>query len=326
MRSDLLSRLFHSRWAAMIMVVVAAVYVILSRGIVSVMPQPVAEGIGMPAPSAWPLSAAWSTIINVVLNISIMVAILAINRMYNVLRSMSWLSVGLFALMQAATPSQVISLSSGSVVCVTVMLGLLVIFSTYSRPDNVRTVFTTFLLLSLGAAFEYAVVFFIPVFWIICLQMRIYSLRCAIASLMGIATAWILLLGLGIVSPGAIHMPRLAGIYSVASQSSELYVVALTIITAFMLFVSIVANIMKTIAYNARTRAYNGALLIVALATVAAIFFDFGNIAAYLPLLNVSAAYQITHYLVNHRYERQYIAILAVIFLYVLLCLWRLTI
>ena len=46
--------------------------------------------------------------------------------------------------------------------------------------------------------------------------------------------------------------------------------------------------------------------------------------AAYLPLLNLCAAYQITHYFVNHRYDRQYIAVLAVAGIYVALAIWRL--
>ena len=61
------------------------------------------------------------------------------------------------------------------------------------------------------------------------------------------------------------------------------------------------------------------------LVTVVAVAVDFENLLAYLPLLNLCTAYQITHYFVNHRYERQYIAVLAVCGFYFALYLWRLS-
>lgn len=80
-----------------------------------------------------------------------------------------------------------------------------------------------------------------------------------------------------------------------------------------------------SIAYNAQARAYNGALTLVAFITIAAMAFNYNNLLAYLPLLNMCASYQITHYFVNHRYERQYAAVLGVCGAYVLLYLWRIT-
>ena len=63
----------------------------------------------------------------------------------------------------------------------------------------------------------------------------------------------------------------------------------------------------------------------IAALTVVAMALDFDNLLSYLPMLNVCAAYQITHYSVNHRYDRQYIGILAVAGAYIALYLWRLS-
>ena len=90
-----------------------------------------------------------------------------------------------------------------------------------------------------------------------------------------------------------------------------------------MLVASVGLNVLKTIAYNARARSYNGALTLIALVTILAMLFDYNNLVAYLPLLNVCAAYQLTHYFVRHRFDRQYAAVLSVCAVYIMLYLWR---
>lgn len=319
-----LSSLFHSRGAAMIMVVVAALYVWVSSATSSSLPAQGDQGIGLPSPGEWNLMPAAATAINVAFNLAIMVLMLVINRSYNVLRSMTWLPVGLFALMQAAVPRQVVTINSGTLVCLVVALCLYLTFSLYDRPNQVRTVFTTFLLLSLGAAFQYCFIFFIPIFWVICLQMRALTLRSFVGSLLGIITVWMILFGYGIVEPSAVRLPEIVNIFGDIDLKAAVYLLVLTALTAFLLFSSIVANLLKTIAYNARARAYNGALLVISLASVAAVIFDYDNMLAYMALLNFSAAYQITHYFINHRYDRQYIGVISIIAVYVALYLWRL--
>lgn len=324
MKPALLSRKFHSRGAAAIMIAVAAIYVILTGHITGYEPEAGNQGIGLPSPSAWPMPGWASTCLNILLNILIVVLMVAINRAYNVLRAMTWLPVGLFALMQAAFPAQLLALNSGTFVCLVLALCMFLIFSICGEPDHVRTIFMTFLLLSFGAVFQYCFIFFIPIFWIICLQMRAMNTRCMIGSLLGILTVWIILAGFGIISIDSLRFPQITDIFSKINLRSTLFLVTLSALTAFMMITAILANLMKTIAYNARARAFNGALTVMSLAAVAAMIFDYDNLPAYLPLLNFMAAYQITHYLVNHRFERQYIGILAIIGVYIVLYLWRL--
>lgn len=325
MKSELLSRKFHSRGAAIITVAVAALYAGLSGGLDNVLPAQGDQGIALPSPSSWNLAPTVSLIVNVGLNLLIMVLMMMLNRAYNVLRAITYLPVGLFAVMQAAVPRQVLFLNSGTVVAVVITACLFMMFSTYSRPDSVRTVYTVFLLLSAGLAAQYCFLLFVPVFWIICIQMRVMGPRAFLASLMGVATVWIILFGTGIVTVADVRLPRITNIFEAIDMRSALYLLTATAVTAFMLLSSVLANVLKTIAYNARARAYNGALVLVAVAAVAAMALDYDNLLAYLPLLNVCAAYQITHYFVNHRYERQYIAVLAIVGVYVALYLWRLS-
>lgn len=325
MKSALLSQKFHSRAAAAIMLAVAALYVVLSGGLNNVLPSPGDTGFAFAAPGDWGLPYWWSLGLNVGLNVLIVIYMVALNRAFNVLRSMTWLHVGLFGLMQGAIPRLVTQLNSGTLVCLTIVLCIYLMFSCFDDPGRVRTVFLAFMLLSLGCATQYCFILFIPIFWLVLAQMRILSLRTFLASLFGILTVWIILFGFGIIRPWELHLPRIVGAFEDMDYGAVIYLMVSAGVTAFMLLAGTMLNIMKTIAYNARARAYNGALTLIALATVGAMLLDFNNLLSYIPLLNMCAAYQITHYFVNHRYDRQYIGILAVASVYVALYLWRLT-
>lgn len=315
----------HKRVAAGIMLLAAILYIALLGRPAAGLPPLGDSGLGLPAVSQWGLSPTASLMLSIAGNIAIIVLIVLLNRTYNVLRAITWLPVGFFALMQAAVPIDVLTLSSGTIVALDVALALYLMFGTYSRPADVRTVFATFLLLSLGAAVQYALIIYIPVFWVICLQMRIMSPRCISASVLGILTPWVIMLGFGITGLADIHMPRPGNIFDAENLRATVYLLAVGGVTAFLMVAFTTANIMKTLAYNARSRAFNGAMLVVAAATLLAAVCDSDNLHAYLPLLNLSASMQITHYFINHPFERQYIGVLAVAATYIVLYLWRLT-
>lgn len=325
MRPSVISQKFHTRGAAVIMLAVAALYTALSCGLDNVLPVAAEQGLGLPSASSWGLPRWWSLGLNVGLNLLVIAMMVVINKAYNVLRAMTWLEVGLFGLMQAAVPRELVSVNSGTLVCAVVTVCVFLLFGCYNAPERVRTVFAAFMLLTLGAATQYCFVFYIPVFWVVCMQMRIFSLRVFLASVLGMLTVCIILAGFGLVQVGDLRLPSISSIFGALDLGSAVYLLTVTALTSFMLVASIALNLLKTIAYNARARAYNGALTVTAVFTVCAMTLDFNNLLSYLPLLNVCAAYQITHYFVNHRYDRQYIGILAVAGIYIALYLWRLS-
>ncbi|MBO5267543.1 MAG: hypothetical protein J6B13_02125 [Muribaculaceae bacterium] len=323
MRSALLSQKFHTSAAAAIMIAVAALYVLATGGLSSPLPQQPGQGLCLPPVSTWNLGYWGGLVANVGLNAAIMAMMIVINKTYNVLRAVTRMQVGLFAIMQAAVPSVVVTLNSGTLVALTILCCIYLMFSCYDSPGYVKRVFLTFMLLSLGATVQYCFVLFIPVFWVICAQMRILRPRTFVASLLGIITVWWLLFGFGIITPADVHVPVVTRITEPLDLSSAIYLLIVTGFTAFVLVASVGLNVLKTIAYNARARSYNGALTLIALVTILAMLFDYNNLVAYLPLLNVCAAYQLTHYFVRHRFDRQYAAVLSVCAVYIMLYLWR---
>ena len=142
MKSDALSRNFHKWPAALLMLVIACAYTALagfSQG------QPLFQGdqgIGLPSPDNWPLTPVASMLCNEGLTVLIMALMIGLTRTYNVLRSMTWLPVGLFAMMQAAVPREIIYLSSGTLLCLVVSVCLFLIFSTFDNPVHVLSLIT----------------------------------------------------------------------------------------------------------------------------------------------------------------------------------------
>ena len=318
-----LSRAMHRSAAAAAMIAVAAIYVLATAGIDRPLPPMGPQGICLPPPELWAIPR-WADLAGgVVLNALMLAAMAALNTAFNVLRSNTRLQLGLFAIMAAAVPPLVVNVSSGILLALSVVGCIYLLFSCYASPGLTRRVFLAFMILSAGASFEYAFAVFIPVLWLVVAQMRIFSLRTMMASLLGVATPWVILLGFCIVDPADFHLPHIEGIFSTFAEDWALFLLAISLFTAFLLVIAVVLNLSRTIASNARARAFNGSLTLVALITMMAIAVNYNNLPAYLPLLNMCAAFQITHWLVNHRFERQYLAVLAIIFFYLAFYLWR---
>ena len=238
------------------------------------------------------------------------------NKVYNVLRSMSWLYIALFGMMMAATPNLATQFYTGSVLTVVAPACLFLLFSCFKQPGQTRHIFLIFLMLSLLTATQYCFAVYIPVFMTGLAQMRVFNLRSVTAAMLGIITASWLLLGFGIIAPDSIRMPSFVSIFS-EIELDDTYMLLITVgVTTFAMLACYILNLLKTIAYNAQARAYNGAFTLLALVTAVAMSIDYRNIISYVPLLNFSAAMEITHYFSTHRAEKSFIAIYLLIAVY----------
>lgn len=318
-----LSRQMHSSAAAVSMAFVAVFYILFTDGIDECLPVQGGQGLCLPSPDMWNLPGWLDFCCGACASAIMLILMALLNKAYNVLRSVTRLQLGLFVIMSAATPSLVVNINTGILLAVAVNLCIFLLFGCFENPQAVRRVFLAFLILSLGAAMQYCFLVFIPVMWLITAQMRIFNLRTILASVFGVLTPWIIMLGFGFVTFDDFHLPRVTSIFSSLDIDDTLYLIAVTGFTAFLLVITTGLNITKTIAYNARARAYNGALTVIAIVTIISIAFDYNNVLAYAPLLNVCAAYQTTHWLVNHRFERQYAVIGIIIAVYLAFYLWR---
>lgn len=274
------------------------------------------EGLALPPAGQWLPTGTADIAGGIVASAATMVLMLLLNKFYNIMRSMTSLYVAFFAMMQLAVPDVMTRLYTGSLVAVVVPACMLLLFSCYRNPDSTRRVYLIFLLLSTCTLTQYAFLPYIAAMFIGCWQMRIITRRSLAAMFMGLLTPWWILLGFGIIEPGDIQMPRFENIFSVIDPEDGLLLlvtVGLSTLTALACFV---LNVFKTIAYNARTRAYNGSLTIMTLTTIAAMCVDYRNLPSYIPMLNFCAAMQAGHYFSTHRADKSIIAIAIIIAVY----------
>ena len=84
----------------------------------------------------------------------------------------------------------------------------------------------------------------------------------------------------------------------------------------------LVANLMKILSYNARTRAFNGYLTLLLIFTMVVMLLNFNNFTFYIPLLNCLVAYQVGHFFTYRRHRWSYLAILFLICCYAGFYVW----
>lgn len=274
------------------------------------------KGVAIPSANLW-LSLPIADFAAGVAGSALTIAVMAmLNKVYNVLRNMSSLYIGLFAAMELATPDLATQFYTGTLLAVAVPVCLFWLFSCFRDPAATRHIYLIFLVLSLLTASQYCFAFYIPVFLLGMAQMRVFGARSFTAAFLGIITPWWIMLGLGLITPADIRMPAFVSIFSVIDHDDTFLLLITVGVTAAAMLICFVLNLLKTIAYNARARAYNGAFTVTALVTIAAMCVDYRNIISYVPLLNFSAAMEIAHFFSTHRAEKSFIAIFVLIAAY----------
>ena len=285
----------HSRgfaWLVSLMVLAGAAGVYLTGDYVHVAGD---RGFALPSSNEWISPGFPDFAAGICANAAIIVLMTLTNRIFNNLRSSTMIYVSFFAMMQLASPGLLVQFYSGPMMCLTVLFCTMLLFSCYRSPGATRRIFLIFFILSAGVSTQYCFAVNIPVFLLGCAQMRIFNLRTIVAALLGIINPRWLLLGFGVVSFDDIHLPEIVNVFSDFTVGDTFLLVAAAGVSALTAVVCFVLGAMKAIAYNARSRAYNGFLAVLTFAVIAAILADYRNLPAYIPLLNLCAAFQAAH-------------------------------
>lgn len=273
---------------------------------------PTVIGPGSPMASASTVSAIAlaSAIIAVTAGIMMLT-----NRIFNILRTSSRLFVGLFALAVAATPGAAGMSCAGLTLCVSLLLCLMIMYTTYQRTSSNRRIFLVFAILSAGSCINEAFALYVPVMLIGCAQMRCLSFRGFLAAMIGIITPLWILWGFSVITPERLTLPpvSLPSTASFAAYSLAQHMAIATMLVAA--FATTLLNVIKVYGFNARTRAFNGILATITLWTVAITIVDYGHAIIYMPLLSALAAMQITLWFRIAAKNRSYIGVLLTIFM-----------
>lgn len=317
-----ISNFFHGKSATALVMVVAVLCCLLAwqRGAVAHISGNL--GLGLPAPNGWLPFTPLSALVNMGLSLLMALLFIYINRRFNILRSLTALPGTMFLAMLTALPTVTGQFYGGSLLLLIGLWCLSLLYSVYAEPRGQRQVFLIFFLLSAASFTQAAFVFYMPVFLIGCIQMRILNLRTVIAALLGIITPPWILFGFGIVDPRHMEWPQLVVAWSAFDKAEIAHAMAVTVVTVSAGVVFTVANILKILSYNSRVRAYNGFLTLLEIFTAIFILLNFNNFTFYIPLLDCLVAYQIGHFFTYRRSKRSYIPILLLMLLYFGLYVW----
>lgn len=218
---------------------------------------------------------------------------LALNKVFSYVRSVTHLFVSAFFLLQVAHPSGLVSFNTGTLLCLVTALAIMPLFSSYQDRHSQRSIFLIFALIATGSMFHYGFLVLIPAFLLGFMNMGVFNLKGLLAMFFGLVTPFWIVLGLGIATPADFVMSQVDGVWNLAGKSRMTLVLAS--LTALLGIVLAVMNLMTIMNYRMQTRVYNAFFVFVLAALLIALCLDFGNVAIYLPLLGLMVAVQIAH-------------------------------
>ena len=280
------------------------------------------NGFGLPSASQLFTSSQFSLIASLSLNILIVLLMIAINKTFNLLKSLTAAHATVFMVLQLAIPDLSCGLYDGTVMCLVALVCSELLFSTYCDTANTPRVFLIFFIISFCAFFQYAFLMLLPVFFLGCAQMRILKLRTILAAGIGVITPAWLLFGFNIISIENVAMPHIESIFAAVETREAIYFVAGAAVTVFICVVMWMLNLMRVIGFNSQIRAYNGFFATLSFFTIAMMLIDYTNFPVYVPLLNCCTAFQAAHFLAARQSRYGYIWFLGIAMIYITLYLW----
>lgn len=279
-------------------------------------------GLFIWSPQFWISSRSWIFFINILGSFMCAFLMVAINRTFNLLRTVSDLFVGLFFVFQATVPASMTSFSGGIILDIFVLAAMMMLFSIYQHPQQTRRIFLIFFLLAFGLLWEYGFLFYIIIFVVGCSQMRLMSLRGILALLMGLFTPIWICWGFGWVSfhnLHAIQSPDFSHFFDLS------YAPSLTITIALTLFIGLITgtmNILKVLSFNNQSRIYFSFLSSIGILSGLLCLVDYANILFYSPLVYSITSMQICMYMRLYEKSRSYILFPVILIIYFIIYLW----
>lgn len=263
-----------------------------------------------------------SCVLNYAILLATAVAMIAINRSFTLLRTLSVFFAPYFLFITAATPSVAAFAGTSSLLAAVMILCMWILFTIYNERVSDRRIFLIYCILGAGTLYDWKFILFTPLFFAGLVQMRILRFKKIIAALIGLITpAWIAF-GLDLMPlPTLPHIFFTPPTLLLATPGGWpfLCTVLMTMITGF-LFGS--TALLRILGFNARARAYNGFLALLGIYTGVLAIINFTALPDYVTLLNACVAFQVGHFFRATASRRGYIVILLLLATYAALYTW----
>lgn len=285
-------RLLRSRVGAITIAIGALAAMLLASDLVSPFPWSGNHGIIFPSPALW-FSGLTADLTVLGLQLVVATLIVVMNHVYTISRSASITFAAIFLVLQAMEPSLATTLQGGPFVALVMVLASLLLLGAYNRPRKVRSIFLAFFMVSGGALAQVAFVAYIPALIVGMMQMRVFRLKGLLAAILGIVSPWWTLWCFGVMEMPHPHWALSVTFLSSMPRPELIHLITSVAVTVILGIGLTAVNLLRIISLNSRTRSMNGWLVTLGIFTSAMLLLDSDNIAAYVTLLNVLAAFQV---------------------------------
>lgn len=301
MKEESVNRFINNRYCLLVMGLMAAVlsYFFHASGIGHA---PGGAGIwntGIAGCSLWAVNAL------TVLAVAVMMRVLDKN--FAFVREYTVIYAAYFLFSSLCNPSYSVGFPRAAAVNAVLMVCVWVLFSGYQQKGRRSFVFLISFVLSLCSLFDYSFLFYIPVFILGFMQMKIFSFKGLLAILLGLAVPYWIACGSGMLAFDDLRFPRLV-------ISKEKYLTEIGLSGLYRIILAVVVgsvlgsiNLFKLMNYRMQLRSYNGFFTVLALLSIIFIVVDATNFATYLMSLNICVAYQVAHFFTTRKMRRGYI-------------------
>jgi len=246
------------------------------------------EGIFFTLQGAFIETGPVSAAINVLCLLATGGILLALNKVFTFVRSMTHLFVSAFFLLQLAHPSGLVSLNAGTLLGLMGAVTLMPLFASFQDSHAQRSIFLIFALVATGVMFHYGFLMLIPVYLLGFANMRVLDFKGMLAMLIGLVTPFWIVMGLGITSPSDAHLPQ----WALMERPQLTIQFGMALATSAIGIALMVMNLLTVVNYRMQPRVYNISLMIMLVMVIITLCLDYHDLAVFLPLLNLMVAVQ----------------------------------
>ncbi len=246
------------------------------------------EGIFFTLQGAFIETGPVSAAINVLCLLATGGILLALNKVFTFVRSMTHLFVSAFFLLQLAHPSGLVSLNAGTLLGLMGAVTLMPLFASFQDSHAQRSIFLIFALVATGVMFHYGFLMLIPVYLLGFANMRVLDFKGVLAMLIGLVTPFWIVMGLGIASPSDAHLPQ----WALMERPQLTIQFGMALATSAIGIALMVMNLLTVVNYRMQPRVYNISLMIMLVMVIITLCLDYHDLAVFLPLLNLMVAVQ----------------------------------
>lgn len=243
---------------------------------------------------SWQITPWLSWVVNQLLVWLMAMSLSALNRRFNFVTTTSQLFVYAFLVMCGANPLLSRGLNTATLLAVANLVCIGTLLSQYGQRTSARGIFLISSTLAWGSMIQYSFLFFIPVYMLCAIALKIYGWKEFVAMLMGVVAPYWIVLGFGIVKPEQFYIPEISNIWNTFSgQPESVIIILLSGITALWALLLGLKNILSLFNANTATRAYSRCIAIPGFAIIIFMMLDYGNFVAYYTSLCLIAAVQL---------------------------------